>query len=95
MVGGGSRSSFWITLLATMLNKKLSLCDQSEFGAALGVARLAMFVDNDISDKSSIINKIKIKNTFNPNEKMFAILEKRYQLWKDIYISNKNLYYIL
>ena len=95
VVGGGSRSSFWITLLATMLNKKLSLCDQSEFGAALGVARLAMFVDNDISDKSSIINKIKIKNTFNPNEKMFAILEKRYQLWKDIYISNKNLNYIL
>ncbi len=95
MVGGGSRSSFWITLLATMLNKKLSLCDQSEFGAALGVARLAMFVDNEISDKNSIISKIKIKNTFNPNQKMFAILEKRYQLWKDIYTSNKNLNYIL
>jgi len=95
MVGGGSRSSFWISLLATMLNKKLSLCEQSEFGAALGVARLAMFVDSDISDKNSIISNIKIKNTFNPNEKILAILEKRYQLWKDIYISNKNLNYNL
>ena len=71
------------------------MCEQSEFGAALGVARLAMFVDNDISDKSSIISKIKIKNTFNPNEKILAILEKRYQLWKDIYISNRNLNYNL
>ena len=40
MVGGGSRSSFWIELLSTLLNRKLSVCEQSEFGAALGVARL-------------------------------------------------------
>ena len=45
VVGGGSRSSYWLNLLSSILNRKLSICEQSEFGAALGVARLAMFVD--------------------------------------------------
>ena len=38
-------------MLASLLNRKLSVCDQSEFGAALGVARLGMFIDKNISNK--------------------------------------------
>ena len=52
-----------------------------------------MFVDNNISDKKPIIKKIEIQNTFDPIEKMLEILEKRYQIWKDIYISNKKINY--
>ena len=89
MVGGGSRSSFWNNLLSSILNKKLLICDQSEFGAALGVARLAMFADKNISDTNSIIKDIAIKNTYHPNEKIISILEKRYQSWKEIYQNNK------
>ena len=89
MVGGGSRSSFWNNLLSSILNKKLLICDQSEFGAALGVARLAMFADKNISDTNSIIKDIAIKNTYYPNEKIISILEKRYQSWKEIYQNNK------
>ena len=54
VVGGGSRSSFWINLLASTLNRNLHVCEQSEYGAALGVARLAMFVDNEIVEKENI-----------------------------------------
>ena len=44
--------------------KKLSVCDQSEFSASLGVARLAMFQDNSIIDKKNIIGDIQVsKNT--------------------------------
>ena len=71
------------------MNKKLLICDQSEFGAALGVARLAMFADKNISDTNSIIKDIAIKNTYYPNEKIISILEKRYQSWKEIYQNNK------
>ena len=46
MVGGGSKSGFWIQLLSNLLNRNLKVCDQSEFGAALGVARLAMYQDS-------------------------------------------------
>ena len=45
VVGGGSKSSFWIQFLSSLLNRKLRICDQSEFGAALGVARLAIYAD--------------------------------------------------
>ena len=91
MVGGGSRSSFWINLLASIINKKLSVCDQSEFSAAIGVARLAMFSDNNITDKKSIMKEIEVKKIFNPSDKKISILEKRYKNWKEIYLSNKKI----
>ena len=90
MVGGGSRSSFWNELLASLLNRKLSVCDQSEFGAALGVARLAMFVDKNIS-KQNIIKEIEISKQHKPNEEKNNILLKRYKKWIEIYKNNKQL----
>tara|TARA_B100001121_G_scaffold115274_1_gene101483 strand:- start:1979 stop:2584 length:606 start_codon:yes stop_codon:yes gene_type:complete len=91
MVGGGSKSKFWIELLASLLNRKLSVCDQSEFGAALGVARLAMYIDKQNQSNASIIKEIKISETFNPNQNKIDILLKRYNLWKDLYSSNKKI----
>ena len=84
MVGGGSKSEFWIKLLSSLLKKKLSVCDQSEFGAALGVARLAMYVDKNI-DKNSIIKEIEISKDFEPNMDKINILLKRYKIWKELY----------
>ena len=91
MVGGGSRSSFWIQLLASLLERKLSVCEQSEYGAALGVARLAMFVDNEIAEKENIIKKIKINKDYFPKDIFLNILQKRYQIWKNIYSSNDQI----
>ena len=93
MVGGGSRSSFWLTLLSSIIQRKLSVCDQSEFGAALGVARLAMFTDKNILDKELIIKKINVKNSFHPNDNKIDILNKRYNVWKNIYSNTKKINY--
>ena len=41
-IGGGSASRYWVKLLATVLNLPLALPKGSEFGAALGAARLAL-----------------------------------------------------
>jgi len=41
-VGGGTRSRFWLTTLAGVLGLPLSLPADSELGAALGAARLAI-----------------------------------------------------
>lgn len=41
-IGGGSASRYWLKLIATVLNVPLLLPDGSEFGAALGAARLGM-----------------------------------------------------
>ena len=91
MVGGGSRSSFWIQLLSSLLNKNLSVCEQSEYSAALGVARLGMYADNSTYNKDSIIKEIKISKEFSPKSEKINILLKRYQIWKDLYSANKKM----
>ncbi len=90
LVGGGSRSSFWNQFLSNLLNRELKICDQSEYGAAIGVARLAMFA-NSSNQYSDIIKKITIKEIYSPNEKIFSKLINRYEHWKNIYIENKKL----
>jgi xylulokinase len=90
MVGGGSRSLFWIELIASLLNRNLSVCNQSEFGAALGVARLAMHIDDNIS-KGNIIKEIKISKEIKPNLDKINILSKRYEIWKNLYSINKKI----
>ena len=89
MVGGGSRSSFWIELLSTLLNRKLSVCEQSEFGAALGVARLAMYADESINSQDEIIKEIKVSKEYEPKSNNIDLLIKRYKIWKELYTSNK------
>ena len=91
MVGGGSRSSFWIELIASLLERNLSVCDQSEYGAALGVARLAMHVDKNIQDQNNIIKEIKISKEYKPQFDSIDLLKKRYKIWKDLYSSNKKI----
>ena len=91
MVGGGSQSSFWLRLLSSILNRKLSVCEQSEFGAALGVSRLAMFVDKNISNKNIIIKQVDIKESFEPDFEKLDNLEKRYNIWRNIYSTNKKI----
>ena len=41
VVGGGTRSKFWMQLLANALNRRITICKGSEVGAAFGAARLA------------------------------------------------------
>lgn len=41
VVGGGTRSRFWMQLLANALNRRITICKGSEVGAAFGAARLA------------------------------------------------------
>jgi len=91
MVGGGSKSPLWIALLASLLNRKLSVCDQSEFSAALGVARLGMYQDDTIDNKENIVSEIKISKTYEPNEDNIDLLLKRYSIWKDLYKSNNKI----
>ncbi len=90
--GGGSKSYFWNELLASMLNRKLNVCKQSEYVAALGVARLAMYSDENIKNQTNIIKEIKISKVYKPKSEKTTILNKRYAIWKDLYSSKKTLH---
>ena len=89
MVGGGSKSFFWVELLASLLNRTLRVSDQSEYSAALGVARLAMYQDPSIINKEKIIKEINVNKKFNPQEEKNTLLLKRYHIWKNLYEDNK------
>ena len=89
MVGGGSRSSFWIGFLSSLLNRKLSVCEQSEFGAALGVARLAMYADESRTSKKDVIKEIQVNKEYKPISNDIDLLMKRYLIWRDLYTVNK------
>jgi xylulokinase len=41
-VGGGSRSDYWLSVIATALGQPLSIPEAGDFGAAFGAARLGM-----------------------------------------------------
>ena len=66
------------------------MCDQSEYGAALGVARLAMHSDKNIQN-NNIIKEITTSKDFFPSSHKSDMLMKRYQIWKDLYSTNKKI----
>ena len=48
-IGGGTKSHYWVKLLATVLNVPIELPKDGEFGAALGAARLAQIAETGAS----------------------------------------------
>ncbi|MEM9709807.1 MAG: xylulokinase [Pseudomonadota bacterium] len=52
-VGGGSRSDYWLTVVATALNMPLDRPVAGDFGGAFGAARLAMMADGAGADTLS------------------------------------------
>ena len=53
------------------------------------MARLAIYADKNIENKEEIIKKIKVKKEFSPQLDNIELLLKRYEVWKNIYSSNK------
>ena len=54
-----------------------------------------MYADKNTDDKSAIIKEIKISNEYKPKSNNINILLKRYEIWKDLYSSNKKIAYKL
>ncbi len=48
-VGGGSQSRYWLTSLATCLNRPVEILQDGEFGAAFGAARLGLIAAEKVS----------------------------------------------
>jgi len=79
-IGGGSRSEYWLRVLATALGFPLNVPAQGEFGAALGAARLAMMAATDagpeIATQPEIAHSIEPDNTLTS---AFAEAHTRYR----------------
>jgi len=87
-IGGGTKSGYWLTLLATVLNLPLDLPKAGELGAALGAARLALLADTG-STAESIITPPEVARTITPDPAFIASYEVAYHRYRALYPALK------
>ncbi|WP_300067621.1 xylulokinase [uncultured Ruegeria sp.] len=83
-VGGGVRSRFWLETLATVLKVPLALPDGSEFGAAIGAARLAACAVSG-ANPGEIMVPPQTSDVIDPRVDLFDAYESKYQLYSQSY----------
>jgi len=79
VIGGGSRSRFWGTILAAVLGAKLRYLDGGEVGPALGAAKLALTADTGL-DANDACTSPPVREVIEPDhalaERLAPKLEK-------------------
>ncbi|OZT73518.1 xylulokinase [Vreelandella boliviensis LC1] len=68
VIGGGSRSDYWLQLLADILERPIMRCEESESGPAFGAARLARLAVTQ-ENPEAVCQPPKIERVFEPSPK--------------------------
>jgi xylulokinase len=87
-VGGGSRSSYWLRLIATVLGVPVDLPEQGEFGAAMGAARLGQIAATN-ADPASVCRPPPISATFEPQQSLMPAFRDAHARWRTLYPALK------
>lgn len=66
VIGGGSRSDYWLQLLADILERPIARCEDSESGPAFGAARLARLAVTQ-ENPAQVCQPPKIERVFEPS----------------------------
>ncbi len=90
--GGGARSLLWIKILANVLGVKLCVPEVEE-GPGYGGAVLAMVGSGEFKTVADAVKDlVKIKETVVPDRELAENYNRKYNLYKKIYPSVKQLY---
>jgi xylulokinase len=87
-VGGGSRSSYWLRLIATVLGVPVDLPEQGEFGAAMGAARLGQIAATN-ADPAAVCLPPPISATFEPQQSLVPAFRDAHARWRTLYPALK------
>lgn len=82
-VGGGSRSAFWVQLIADVTGLTLDLPEGAELGAAFGAARLGMIAAG--ASEEEVCGKPALRASFAPNPAHDGILRERAARMRALY----------
>ena len=89
-IGGGTKSHYWLELIATVLNVTLQIPKDAEFGAAAGSARLArLAVTREAPD--DVLSAPMIGAQVEPDAGLVDAFEGRYLDFKALYPVVRNL----
>lgn len=88
--GGGTASPYWCKLLATILNVPLALPSGSEFGAALGAARLAICAATN-ADPSDVMTPPAIRGVVPPDASLRDAYTAAYSVYRKAYPAHKSI----
>lgn len=93
--GGGAKSQLWKQIIANVLNIKVDVIE-SEEGPALGAAMLAAVACKEYSSVEEAANRIvKVVDTIEPSKDLVHKYEERYQKFKQIYPTVKELFEVI
>jgi xylulokinase len=88
-MGGGTRSRYWLDLIATTLNIQLKLPEAGDFGAALGAARLGMMAATGAGPE--IATMPPIATTIDPNAALHDAFKEGHARYRKAYSVLKDL----
>lgn len=89
-IGGGAQSAYWVEMLATVLNLKLEIPEQGDFGAALGAARLAICGVTDAA-VCDVMTKPPVASVVSPNTTLLDGYQARYDHFRTSFSDWKSL----
>ncbi len=89
-IGGGTGSSYWLKLIATVLGVPLKLPGAGEFGAALGAARLGMAAATGAAPEE-IMSEPELKVAIEPDADKTAAYEDAYGAFRDAYPAIRSI----
>ncbi len=87
LVGGGSKSRYWSSLLASVLGLPLVRHGGSDLGAALGAARLAMLARNPDVNVATICTPPPVTDAIEPRSNFADFLQPRFERFQKIYAA--------
>jgi xylulokinase len=83
-VGGGSKSDYWLQVMATVLNVPVDVPADGDFGGAFGAARLGLIAATS-ADPLTICKQPHIERTIEPNANFTEAFETQYQRYRALY----------
>jgi xylulokinase len=89
-IGGGSKSGYWVELIATLLGVPIDLPEKGEFGAALGAARLAIVGDTGASP-ADVMTRPAVARTIEPRADLAGAYDDAYAQFRALYPALKEV----
>ncbi len=91
VIGGGSRSDYWIQMMASALKLPLHKTVDGDFGASLGAARLGMIAAHK-SDPFSVCTAPPVEQTVEPDQSISEQLDQQYERYCASYQALKPVF---